>query len=119
MQTISKEARGFVEGVVAHLRKGGKVKGAAPKVQSLLFKVTAQAKREREAVVTSSVKLTAAEQTAITKALSSVMGRKVEVSCRISADLLGGIKIQMADWVVDASLVGQLEQMALLLVSSV
>ncbi len=83
-----------------------------PKVQSLLHKVTTSARRERQATVWSAVKLTPTEQESIAHALSHIVGHEVSLDCRINTDLIAGLRIQMADWVVDTSFSGQIKQMA-------
>lgn len=112
MKTIAKDQRGFVSGVLDYLRSEGKGIQSVPKVQSLLTRVTNNAKKERQAVVYSAVPLVAAEQREIRSALSHIVGHEVQLDCRLNTDLIAGIRIQMADWVVDTSFGGQLEQMA-------
>lgn len=112
MKTIRKDERGLVSGVLDYLRSEGKGTRSVPKVQSLLSKVTNNAKKERQAVIYSAVALTAAEQREIASALSYIVGHEIQLDCRLNTDLIAGIRIQMADWVVDTSFGGQLEQMA-------
>lgn len=116
MKTMSKDARGFVQGVVDYLRKEGSGSHSVPKVQSLLYKVTETAKRQKQAVVESPVKLTLVEQSALSRALSRIMGHEVGLECKINTTLIAGIRIQMADWIVDTSFQSQLIQMGQLLI---
>jgi F-type H+-transporting ATPase subunit delta len=109
---ITQDARGFVAGVVDYLRSEGRVSHSVPKVQNLLYKMTSSARKERQAIVESAVKLTAAEELGIAKALSRVVGHQVSLDCHVNTHLIGGIRIQMADWVVDTSIKAQLAQMA-------
>lgn len=111
MKTISKDARGFVQGVVEYLRKEGKDYHSVPKVQSLLYKVTETAKRQKTAVVESTVKLTATEQQALSRVLARIMGHDVSLECRVNSALIAGIRIQVADWIVDTSFKSQLTEM--------
>lgn len=112
MKTIAKDAQGFVSGVMEYLRtEGGSVR-SVPKVQSLLNKVTANARKERQAIVQSPVTLTPQEVHELTRILSDIVGHDIHIDHRLNTDLVGGIRIQMADWVVDTSFRGQLEQMA-------
>ena len=117
MKSFSKDARGFVEGVVAHLKRSGKARGVTPKVQSLLLKMTAAAKREHQATVESTVKLTAAETQTIARILSGIAGHQVSLTSRVNASLIGGIRVTMADWVMDMSVTSQLHQMRDLVIS--
>lgn len=111
-KTLTKDARGFVEGVVTYLRHDGRSKGAIPKVQALLGKVTAQAKKERVANVKASVTLSSAEKTALSHILAKFIGHPVQLECHVHPELLGGVRIQVADWVVDTSIVTQIDRMA-------
>jgi F-type H+-transporting ATPase subunit delta len=112
MKTIAKDERGFVSGVIDYLRSEGKGMGSVPRVQSLLSKVTQNARKAREAVVQTAVPLTRAEESEIQQALSHIVGHEVNIDSRLNTDLIAGIRIQMADWIVDTSFKGQLEQMA-------
>lgn len=112
MKSISHDARGFVEGVVSHLKKGDKASAVTPKVTSLLVKMSTRARKQRQATVESVVKLTQAEQNAIKKLLERVAGHSVSLDCQVNRKLIGGIRITMADWVMDASIKSQLTDMA-------
>jgi F-type H+-transporting ATPase subunit delta len=115
MKTMTKDARGFVQGVVEYLRKEGKDSHNVPKVQSLLYKVTETAKRQKQAVVESPVKLTSQEEQALSRVLSRVMGHEVAIECLVNPALIAGVRIQMADWVVDTSFHNQLTEMSKIL----
>lgn len=115
MKTMTKDARGFVQGVVEYLRKEGKENHSVPKVQSLLFKVTETARRQKMAHVESPVKLTISQQQTLARALSRIMGHEVSLECHINAALIAGLRIQMADWIVDTSFESQLTEMAYIL----
>ncbi len=118
MKSISKDARGFVEGVVTHLKKSGKAREVAPHVQSLLFKMTATAKAEATAHVESAVKLTPSETQNIARVLSRIAGHEVSIVAAVNPALLGGLRITMGDWVVDTSIRNELNQMAHLVTAS-
>lgn len=115
MKSLTHDARGFVDGVVSHLKKGDKTSSATPKITSLLLKMSARARKERLAVVESAVKLTTAEQADIERFLERMAGHAVGLDSRINTDLIGGVRITMADWVLDASIRSQLTEMAKLL----
>lgn len=110
--TLTKDARGFVSGVMTYLRGDSRSKQAAPKVQAFLGKVTEQARKEKMAHIESSVALTQMEKLAIEKMLAKLIGHDVSLICTISPDLLGGMRVQVGDWIVDTSLAMQLESMA-------
>lgn len=112
MKSISKDARGFVEGVINHLKQSGKVRDVTPKVQSLLLKMTASAKREHQAMVESAVSLSQIELQSITRILSRMSGHEVSLSNEVNSELIGGIRVTMADWVMDSSIRSELSNMA-------
>lgn len=117
MKALSKDARGFIEGVATYIRSDARVKTVVPRVQSLLMKVTAQAKKEQNAQVKSAVALLPPEKKRIEALLQRLLGHGVECHYSIDASLLGGIKIQVADWIVDSSLTTQLTGIARSIVS--
>lgn len=108
MKTLSKDARGFIEGVASYIRSDARARTVVPKVQSLLAKVTASAKREQSAHVKSAVALLPPEKKRIEALLARLLGHSVECQYSIDESLVGGIKIQIADWIVDSSLATQL-----------
>lgn len=112
---LTKDARGFVDGVVNYLKSEGKSKAALPKVEALLGKVTAQSKKEKTAQVTSSITLTDPEKNSLARVLSGLLGHEVALVCSVDQSLVAGIRIQIGDWIVDTSLKSQLEQMATVL----
>lgn len=118
MKSISKDARGFVEGVVSHLKKSGKAREVTPHIQSLLYKMTAAAKAEETANVESAVKLTPSETQSLARVLSRIAGHEVRIVATVNRALLGGLRITMGDWVVDASIRNELNQMAQVVTAS-
>ncbi len=115
MKSLHQDARGFVAGVVTQLKKTGKVSTMTPKVQSLLMKMSAGARKERQAIVESAVKLTSDEERAVERMLSTVSGHEVSIETRIDSSLIAGLRIQMADWVMDTSMKSELQNMAAML----
>jgi len=112
MKPLTKDARRFIEGVTQYIRRGERAKTVLPKVQSLFAKVTAQARRSRVAEITSAVPLTNPEKSAIARALPKLLSHDVECQYAVDPDLLGGLTIQVADWVVDSSFRSQLATIA-------
>ena len=111
LQPLTKDARGFVNGVVDYLKKDGKARSSAPKVQALLRKVTSQARKEATATVESPVSLTLGEKQQLNAVLARLIGHSVHLDIRVNPALLGGIRILVGDWIVDTSLTHQLELM--------
>lgn len=112
MKSNSKDARGFVEGVITHLKQSDKGREVSSKVETLLLKMTNNAKREHRAHVESAVKLTEAESQAIVRMLSRLAGHEVSLTNTVEPSLIGGIRVTMGDWVVDSSLRNELQEMA-------
>jgi len=112
MKTLSRDARGFIDGVTQYLRSDARGKEVLPKVQTLFSRVTTAAKKERTASVATSIGLTESEKKAVSDMLAHILGHEVE--CRFVQDnaVLGGMKVTVADWVVDTSLASQLTSMA-------
>jgi len=117
MKSLQKDARGFVAGVVTQLKKTGKTSSMTPKVQSLLMKMTAGARKERQAVVESAVTLTGDEERAIERVLATVSGHDVSLEMRLEPSIIAGFRIQMADWVMDTSMKSELSLMDAMLQS--
>lgn len=114
MSGLTKDARGFVEGIVDYLKKEGKTttETTLPKVKHLLTKVSSAARREQEAVVESAVVLTEAEKKELAEALGKLMGHEITLDCSVNERLVAGMRIRIADWVVDTSFAARLKDMA-------
>ncbi len=112
-QSLSKDARGLVDGVVEYMRRDGKSKSTLPKVVAFLGKVTAQTRQEKTARVISAVSLTEKEQKDLVSLLSSILGHTIELDCAVDTAIIAGLRIQVGDWIVDTSLKSQLEEMAM------
>jgi ATP synthase F1 delta subunit len=62
--------------------------------------------------IESGVVLTQKEKTAIKNFLIHSFGPRVGINFRVNQDLVGGLKIQIGDWIIDSSLKSQLEQLS-------
>lgn len=111
MKAITKEARGFIQSVMGYLRADGKVKSSVSKVQVFLNKVSDQAKRSSLAKVESAVALTEKEKKRLSRIISSRVGHPVRIVAKVNSAILGGVRVQLGDWIVDATLAGQLKKM--------
>lgn len=109
---LTKDARGLVSEVVAYLKKDTRVTSVAPRMQTLLTKVSSQAKREKTAHVQTSVAMTELEKKKISSVLEEMVGHEMELVNEVNAQIIGGLHIQVGDWVVDTTLSGQLTDMA-------
>ena len=108
-ERVTNNARGFVNGVVAYLAKDKKTKRISSKVQTLLGKVTATAQKEKTAYVESAVTLTEIEKQLISQMLFKLIGHTVDLECLTTPTVLGGIRIKVADWIVDTTLETQID----------
>lgn len=111
MNSQGRDARFFVEGLTKYLRRGEAAASLLPKVTSALHKITASARRETTARVESVVSLTAAEKQTIARVLSRLLSHTVTIEGKINKDLLGGLRMSVGDWIVDTSLVAQIDAM--------
>lgn len=109
--TLTKDARGLVSEVVTYLKRDWQSSTVVPRVQTLLSRVTAQAKKEKTAIVTTSVALSEAEKKTLTQILSKIMGHDMEIENTVADDVIGGMRIQVGDWVVDTTLESQLTRL--------
>lgn len=116
MKQFSKDAKGFVRGVMSHIKRNGKAGDVMPRVQSLLFKMSDSARREQQAKVESAVKLSEEELLRISRVLSDIAHHQVSIDSKVNPDLIGGLRITMADWVMDMSMKNELKEMSALLI---
>ncbi len=65
-----------------------------------------------DAQIIAAVKPSAAETNDIVKRLEAKFGKKIEATVTVDPDIIGGIKIIVGDTVIDASVKGQLQNLA-------
>lgn len=68
----------------------------------------------KQTTVTTSVVLTDREKRQVADLVKKLV-KSAEIVYKVDSSLLGGIRIQAGDWLVDTSLVSQLSQLALTL----
>lgn len=112
-QAFTKDARALSAGVMTYLRRNSRVSTAVPKIQKLLTRVTAQARKEKTAIVTTSVGLTVAEKELLQRTLEKHLHHGVVVENEVTPNVVGGMKIQVGDWVIDTTIAGQLTQLVM------
>jgi F-type H+-transporting ATPase subunit delta len=110
--SLSKDARGLVDGVMMYLKRSGSSKTAVPRVSLFLQKVTAKTRKEKLAHVETSVELTISEKQSIEQTLTKILGHDVTVEVTVKPELLGGLRISVGDWIVDTSLEMHLRQLS-------
>lgn len=67
---------------------------------------------ELRALLVSAFPLTEVQEAELVAALEKRFGRRVQASTRVDPDLIGGVRIEVGDVVIDGSVAGQLEKMA-------
>jgi len=101
MKRLTSDAKNFVKGIVDHLQKEKQGDRPIPKIKSLLKKVSDEAWNGHTATVTTAVPLALSEREALIKVLSLKMGQPVSLSCTVQPDIIGGIRIEIADYIID------------------
>jgi F-type H+-transporting ATPase subunit delta len=83
-----------------------------PEVAQAFEKLKAQDEGMLEAEITAATKPSDSEIKALVKKLEAKFGKKIETSIKVDPEIIGGIKIVIGDTVIDASVRGQLQEMA-------
>ena len=83
-----------------------------PDVAAAFEELKAQDEGVLEAEITAAAKPTDAEVKTLVKRLEAKFGKKVEASVKVDPEIIGGIKIVVGDTVIDASVRGQLQELA-------
>jgi F-type H+-transporting ATPase subunit delta len=111
MKPLTKDARGFVEGVVSYLNTDSKSRTVGTKIKSLLTKVSDEDRKQNRATVVSGVKLTASELAQVERIVAKIIGHSVEIDTSVDKKLIGGLRITVGDWILDTSLASNLEEL--------
>ncbi|MDH5230401.1 MAG: F0F1 ATP synthase subunit delta [Gammaproteobacteria bacterium] len=82
-----------------------------PDIALIFEELKAEAEKTVKASCISAVELDNAMKQKIISALKARLGREVELSCQVDANLLGGAIIRAGDLVIDGSVGGQLERL--------
>lgn len=115
MADLTKDARGFVSGIVSYLASDKQIESQVPKIRKLLSKVTATNGKNVEAHVKTAVALKNEEKEKLTTALNKLVGYPVVLLCSVDETLIAGMQIKIGDWVVDTTFVNQLQSLATVL----
>lgn len=86
--------------------------GLLPEVAAAFEELKAQDEGVMEAEITAASKPSEAEIKALVKRLESKFGKKIEASVKVDPEIIGGVKIIVGDTVIDASVRGQLQELA-------
>jgi F-type H+-transporting ATPase subunit delta len=83
-----------------------------PAISAAFEELKAQDEGTLEAQIIAASKPSAAETKDLVKRLEAKFGKKIEASVSVDAEIIGGIKIIVGDTVIDASVQGQLQNLA-------
>jgi len=83
-----------------------------PEISSAFEALKAQDEGTLDAEIIAAAKPSAAEVKDLVKRLEAKFGKKIEASVSVDPELIGGIKIVVGDTVIDASVKGQLQNLA-------
>ncbi len=83
-----------------------------PAISSAFEELKAQDEGVLDAQIIAAAKLSAAQTKDLVKRLEAKFGKKVEATVTVDAEIIGGIKIIVGDTVIDASVKGQLQNLA-------
>ncbi len=112
MAKLTKHAQGFIKGVVSYIQQGRETAQTVPQLRKLLSKVSKDAEDDITAHVHSAVALTSEEKIQIQKTLTKISGHEITVISSVAPSVLGGLKIQIRDWVVDTTFLKTLQNMS-------
>jgi len=85
---------------------------ALPQIEVLFNFLRSEFEKTVDAKITSATELNDQQITQIKEKLGAKLGRQVETSVEVNADLLGGLIIQAEDLVIDGSVRGQLAKLS-------
>lgn len=83
-----------------------------PEVAQAFEELKAEDEGVLDAEITAAAKPTDSAIKALVKRLETKFGKKIEASVKVDPELIGGIKIVIGDTVIDASVRGQLQELA-------
>lgn len=115
MKKLNSDAKGFIDGIVDHLKKNDRGDRGIPKVQKFLRKVSSRSLREHTAKVYTSVALKQPEREKIVRILSQKMHYPVSLECITKPSIIAGLRIEIGDLVFDLSYEEKLENIKTML----
>jgi F-type H+-transporting ATPase subunit delta len=86
--------------------------GLLPEVAAAFEELKAQDEGVLEAEITAAAKPSDAEVRALVQRLESKFGKKVDAKVKVDPEIIGGVTIIVGDTVIDASVRGQLQELA-------
>ncbi|MBS3936330.1 MAG: F0F1 ATP synthase subunit delta [Sulfuritalea sp.] len=86
--------------------------GVLPEISRIFMSLKNTREGTREAVVSSAFPIDDAQLAALVGSLERKFGGKVKATVRLAPELIGGVRIALGDQVIDASVSGKLDAMA-------
>lgn len=83
-----------------------------PEIAAAFEDLKAQDEGVLDAEITAASQPSDADVAAVVKRLEARFGKKIEASVKVDPEIIGGIKIVVGDTVIDASVRGQLQELA-------
>ncbi len=83
-----------------------------PEIYSAFEALKAQDEGTLDAAIIAASKISATDTKDLVKRLEAKFGKKIEASVSVDPEIIGGIKIIVGDTVIDASVKGQLQNLA-------
>jgi len=83
-----------------------------PEIAELYAELKADYDKELDVDVTSATKLSAAQQSKLSKSLEQRLARKVKLNCNVNPALVAGVVIKAGDTVIDGSVKSKLNRLA-------
>jgi len=83
-----------------------------PEISSAFEALKAQDEGTLDAEIIAAAKISAADTKDLVKRLEAKFGKKIEATVSVDPEIIGGIKIIVGDTVIDASVKGQLQNLA-------
>ncbi len=112
---VAGEQLGVEGGNLAKLLVENKRLDLLPEIAALFEALKAAQEGELAAHITSAYELSQEQMTGMVARLESKFGRKISATQSLDADLIGGVVIQVGDEVMDSSVRGGLESLAVTL----
>ncbi|MGB1109416.1 MAG: F0F1 ATP synthase subunit delta [Gammaproteobacteria bacterium] len=107
-ETLDDSGKNFVRILSANGRLA-----LAPAIAEAYARLRADAEDQVEVSVTSAYKLSAAHKKAISDAMKQKLGREVSITAHIDRSIMAGVIIRAGDTVIDGSVKGRLDKLAL------
>lgn len=83
-----------------------------PAIAQAFEELKAQDEGTLDATIVTAAKITAADTKDLVKKLEAKFGKKIEATVSVDPEIIGGMKIIVGDTVIDASVQGQLQNLA-------